>query len=77
MGKKVGVGVVSSSELRGEGRILIWGHEGLCVMGRGEWTMRILEDSLVYHSESDSPSRSQVRKTILRMRMRGRAGWVF
>ena len=36
--------------------------------------MKILEDSQVYHSESDSPSGSQVRKTILHIRMRGE--WV-
>ena len=30
MGKKVGVGVVSSSELRGEGRILIGVVRALC-----------------------------------------------
>ena len=36
--------------------------------------MRILENSQVYHSESDSPSRSQVRKTILRHEDEGESG---
>ena len=39
--------------------------------------MRILEDSLVYHSESDSSSRSQVRKTILRHEDEGESGLSF
>ena len=32
------------------------GREGFCVVGRGEGSVRILENSLVYQSESDSPS---------------------
>ena len=33
MGKKAGMGVVSSSELRGEKRILIWGVRGFVLLG--------------------------------------------
>ena len=43
-------------------------------MGRGEWRTRILKDSLVYHAESDSPSRSLVRKPILRHEDEGESG---